>query len=269
MHGAAPGRGKVDLPGDLDVEALAERLTMASAEVEGIHRTGDWDRALVTVGAVLAVEPHPDADRLRLVTVDYGGEQPQRVVCGAPNVAQGQRIAFARAGATLIDPRDGQASKLKRSKIRGVESSGMVLSEAELGLSESHEGTIELPADAPVGTPLADYLGDVVLDVHTWPNRADTMCMTGIARELAAITGHALTLPDEAYEAAGPPVADAVEVVIEQPELCARYIATVVEGITIGPSPQWMQERLRAVIILPQGLWPPQWETMTTLMLLR
>ena len=239
-------REYVDLPADLDVDAFAHRLTIASSEVEGIERVGDWDRDLVTVAAVLTVDPHPDADRLRLATVDYGGAAPQTVVCGAPNVAAGQRVAFAREGAELIDARNGAATRLKRAKIRGVESSGMVLSERELGLSEEHEGILELPADAPVGTPLADYLGDVVLDAHIWPNRADTMSMVGIAREVAAIEGAALRLPDDAYAEGNAPVEDVAAVAIADPELCARYVATVVEGVRVGPSPRWLQERLRA-----------------------
>ncbi len=239
-------REYVELPADLDVEDLAARLTMASSEVEGIHRVGDWDRALVRVGAVIAVEPHPQADRLRLATVDYGGTEPQQVVCGAPNLAMGQRVAFAREGARLHDGHSGEAITLKRSKIRGVESAGMVLSERELGLSNQHEGIIELPADAPVGMPLADYLGDVVLDVHTWPNRADTMCMLGIAREVAAITGARWHAPDESYTESGKPIADVLSVRIDDPGLCARYIATVIEGVSVGPSPMWLQERLRA-----------------------
>lgn len=239
-------RDYVDLPPDIDVEELAARLTMASSEVEGIQRVGDWDRALVTVGSVLAVDPHPQADRLRLATVDYGGAEPQQVVCGAPNLEVGQRIAFAREGARLFDGHSGEPATLKRSKIRGVESAGMVLSERELGLSDQHEGIIELPADAPVGMPLADYLGDVVLDVHTWPNRADTMSMLGIAREVGAILDVPWHAPDDTYAEGGPDVADGVAVRIDDADLCARYIATVIEGVTVGPSPAWMQERLRA-----------------------
>ena len=237
----------VELPEGLDADELAHRLTMASAEVEGIVRTGaQWDRDLITVGSVIAVDPHPDADRLRLATVDYGGDAPQQVVCGAPNVAAGQRIAFAREGATLIDSRSGDPLVLKAATIRGVRSAGMVLSERELGISEEHEGILVLPADAPVGDPLRDYLGDVILDVHIWPNRPDMMSMTGIARELAAIIGGEVRMPDEGYAAEGPPVADAISVTIEDPDLCARYVATVIEGLTVGPSPQWMQQRLRA-----------------------
>ena len=240
-------RDYVDLPDDLDAGELAHRLTTASAEVEGIHRVGAaWDREFVTVGAVVAVDPHPNADRLHLATVDYGGEEPRQVVCGAPNVEAGQRVAFGREGATLVDPQSGAQTTLKRAQIRGVESAGMVLSERELGISDEHEGILVLPEDAPVGLPLVDYLGDVVLDVHTWPNRADTMSMLGIAREVAAITGAQWQAPDGAYAENGPAVSDAVAVAIDDPGLCARYVATVIESVTVGPSPRWMQERLRA-----------------------
>jgi len=240
-------RDYVDLPADLDVDAFAQQLTMASAEVDAVNRIGgDWDRELVTVGEVLKVEPHPDADRLRLATVNYGGAEPQRVVCGAPNLAEGQRIAFGREGAELTNPQSGNLQKLKANKIRGVESAGMVLSEAELGLSQSHDGIIELPADAPIGTPLADYLGDVVLDVHIWPNRADMMSMLGIAREVAAILGTAVREPALDYPEAGEPAAEAIAVEIADPNLCARYVATVIDDITVGPSPAWLQERLIA-----------------------
>ena len=278
-------RDYVDLPSDLDVDDLAHRLTMASAEVEGIHRIGAWDRDLVRVGHVQKVEPHPDADRLRLVIVDFGGDEPMRVVCGAPNVAEGQRIAFAREGADLIDGHTGKASKLKRGTIRGVVSAGMVLSEAELGLSQAHAGIVVLPDDTPIGTPVADILGDTILDVHVWPNRADTMNLVGIAREIAAIlaaarsqeVGAGLGLPpeiaaaivghvdrstglfglptvhepDESYAEAGAPIAGALDVHIDDPALCSRYIATIIEGVRVAPSPEWMQERLRSAGMRP------------------
>ncbi len=245
-------RDYVALPADLDVDDLAHRLTMASAEVEGIHRIGaEWDRERVLVGHVLEVAPHPNADRLRLATVDFGGAAPQQVVCGAPNLAVGQRIAFAREGAKVIDGHSGKPSVLKKGVIRGVESAGMVLSEMELGLSQDHEGIIVLPDDAPVGTPLVDYLGDVILDVHVWPNRADMMSMTGVAREVAAIVVGTLSMPASEYPESGGAASDAVSVRIDDPALCARYIATVIEGVTVGPSPRWMQERLRAAGMRP------------------
>lgn len=240
----------VDVP--MDVEAFARRLTMASAEVEGLHRIGgDWDAERVRVGRIVGIEAHPNADRLRLATVDDGHSEPARVVCGAPNLREGQRVAFAREGARLRDGRTGEPATLTRATVRGVESAGMVLSERELGLSDEHEGILELPEDAPVGEPLVDYLGDVVFDVHIWPNRADLMSMVGIAREVAAIEGTAIRLPPGEHDEDGEPSASAVSIAIADPELCARYIGVVIESVRVGPSPRWMQERLLAAGMRP------------------
>ena len=236
----------------LSPEELAHRLTMAGLEVETIERTGGaWDEALITVGRVVSVEPHPNADRLRLATVDYGGGEPLTVVCGAPNVAADQKVAFARAGASLVDARTGKASVLKPAKIRGVESAGMVCSEKELGLSDEHEGILVLPDDAPVGASLAGYLGDVVLNIDLKPNRADCLSIVGVAREAAALTGGAVREPEHTYEESDERASGKVAVEIADPDLCARYIATVIEGVKVGPSPAWMQERLNAVGMRP------------------
>ncbi|HAJ36358.1 MAG TPA: phenylalanine--tRNA ligase subunit beta, partial [Chloroflexi bacterium] len=218
----------------LPVEALAERLTLAGLAVDAIHHVGDWwDPETITVGQVVAVLPHPDADRLVLVDVDFGGAAPQRVVTGAPNLYQYRhaaslpvlKVAFARAGAVLVDAYSEQRprpkKKLKPSKIRGVESSGMVCSERELGLSEEHEGIIILPEDAPVGMPLRDYLGDMVFEFDLTPDMARTLSMIGIAREISALTGAPLHLPADVMPATGEDtVADYVAVRIDEPELC-------------------------------------------------
>jgi phenylalanyl-tRNA synthetase beta chain len=228
----------------LPPEQLARQLTLSSTEVEEVIRIGGWDDK-VRVGEVLRVEPHPNADRLRLATVTTG-ERTQTVVCGAPNVAAGQKVAFGEEGAVLTNGHTGERMTLKPTKIRGVESAGMVLSEKELGLSEDHEGILELPADAPLGAPLSDYLGDVVLDLSTWANRPDLLSVLGIAREVAALTNRRVREPSPAYAESGASAAERIAVEIEAPELCRRYVAAVVEGLTIGPSPQWMQDRLIA-----------------------
>ncbi len=234
----------------LPPEELARRLTLGAAEVEDIIRTGgDWGEK-VRVGEVLRVEPHPNADRLRLVTVNLGDRQ-QRVVCGAPNVAEGQRIAFGELGAELIDGHTGKPSVLKSNKIRGVLSEGMVLSERELGMSDDHEGIIELPADAPIGTPLSDYLGEIVFDMAAWANRPDLLSIVGVARDVAALTGQRVTEPDIVYDESGEPAASRIAIEIADPDLCSRYIGMVIEGIRIGPSPLWMQERLTAAGMRP------------------
>ncbi|MFN8559696.1 MAG: phenylalanine--tRNA ligase subunit beta [Dehalococcoidia bacterium] len=237
------------VPMTLPLDDLAWKLTLGAAEVEGITRSGgDWDR--VRVAEVLRVEPHPNAERLRLVTVNLG-DREQRVVCGAPNVAQGQRIAFGEVGARLIDGHTGGPMELKPAKIRGVESAGMVLSERELGMSEDHEGILVLPPDAPVGTPLRDFLGDAVLETASWANRPDLLSIMGVAREVAALTGQRVREPAVTLDESGRPAAARVTVRIDDPDLCPRYTAMVIEGITIGPSPVWMQERLTAAGMRP------------------
>lgn len=234
---------------DLAPRDLAHRITLAGVEAEGVTIIGEsWEN--VVVGLVREVNPHPNADRLRLATVDTSG-QVETVVCGAPNVAAGQKIAFARVGARLRDGHTGQPTTLKPAKIRGVESRGMVCSERELGLSDEHEGILVLPADAPVGAPFAQYYGDAIIDFAPTTNRPDCLSMLGIAREAAAITGRAVREPSLDYPEAGEPAAQKATVEIEDPSLCPRYIAGIVTGVTIGPSPRWMQDRLKAAGMRP------------------
>lgn len=233
----------------LPAEEIAHRLTMAGLEVEAIERTGQaWEH--VYVGLVTAVTPHPNADRLRLATVELGGER-HTVVCGAPNVAEGQKVAFAKVGARLIDGHTGKPMVLKAATIRGVESAGMVCSEKELGLSEEHEGILVLDPDAPLGAPLADYLGDAILHIDMKPNRSDGLSMLGIAREVAALTGESVREPELTFAEVGPPIGGRVRVTIENPDLCARYVATLIEGVEVRPSPRWMQARLVAAGMRP------------------
>jgi len=231
----------------LPPEELAARLTHAGLAVDAIVRTGgDWGPD-IRVGHVAAVEPHPNADRLRLATVDVGAGERHRVVCGAPNLAPGQKIAFATVGARVRDGHSGKESVLKPAVIRGVESAGMVLSERELGLSEDHEGILVLPADAVTGARLADLLGDVIFELSVTPNRADWLSVLGIAREVAALTGETVREPSLDYAEDGPPIKGRAAVEIHAADLCRRYVATVISGVKIGPSPAWMQERLVAL----------------------
>lgn len=236
--------------GDITVDELAERLTLAGLEVVGIERIGDWwDRDKIFVGQIVRVDPHPNADRLTLPTVEYGGPEPITVVTGAPNIRvgdAGQKVALALAGAVLIDgySEDRRKTTLKPTKIRGVRSAGMVCSERELGLSDSHEGILILPDDAPVGMPLADYLGDVVLDLDLTPNLARCFSMIGVAREVAALLGRPLKVEEPTMEATGPSIEGQIDLEIADPDLCARYTAALIKGVKIGPSPWWMQRRL-------------------------
>ncbi|MCB0186079.1 MAG: phenylalanine--tRNA ligase subunit beta, partial [Caldilineaceae bacterium] len=242
----------------LPTKELTERLTLAGLEVAGVEQVGDWwDPETLVVGQVQAILPHPDADRLVLVDVDYGGDEPQRVVTGAPNLFAYRdatelpmlKVAFAREGAVLVDAYSDEKprpkKKLKASKIRGVRSAGMVCSERELGISEEHEGIIIFPEDAPVGMALAEYLHDAIIEIELTPDMARCLSMIGTAREVAALTNAPLHLPTTEWQPSGDDVAaDYVAVEIADPELCNRYTAVLIKDVTIGPSPAWMQQRL-------------------------
>ncbi len=234
---------------DLSPEALAEQLTLRGMEVSAIEFTGaDWSD--VVVGRLLTVERHPNADKLWLTTVDVGDpEGPLQVVCGADNVAPGQLVPVARVGAVLPGDR-----RIERSKIRGIESQGMLCSPTELGLGDEAEGIhiLGTGAELPLGADLRGILGDVVLDVDVKPNRGDALSMVGLAREIAAISGSSLRLPEiHLTEDASVAVGDRVSVIIEDGEGCPRFTARSFEGITNGPAPGWMQQRLLAAGIRP------------------
>ncbi|MGB3328262.1 MAG: phenylalanine--tRNA ligase subunit beta [Thermomicrobiales bacterium] len=237
------------VPTDLPPKELARRLTMAGLEAEKIEETGAlWDK--VYVGLVTNVEPHPDADRLVLVDVD-AGEHSLRVVTGAPNIAKGQKVVLANAGARLVDAYadEYKLKTLKPGMIRGIKSEGMVCSEKELGMSEEHEGILVLPDDAPVGMPLAEYLGDSVIEFEITPNLVHAFSILGIAREAGAVTD----LPVKQPEVAPLDPALAVDslVKVEDEALNPRYHAIVIDGITVGPSPDWMARRLTNAGIRP------------------
>ncbi len=246
-------------------EELAQRLTFAGLEVEqmeyiglprpaGSRATGErpeltWDRAKIFVGEILTVEQHPNADRLTLVTVAYGANEPIKMVTGAPNIQVGKsgyKVALALEGSRLFDghKESWELATLKKSKIRGIESGSMVCSEKELALSDAHEGIILFPDDAPVGTPLADYLGDIVLDIKINPNMARCASVVGIAREIAALTGAKLKPVPQKMTAKGTPIEEQVQVVIKNAELNPRFTAALIRGIAIKPSPFWLQRRL-------------------------
>ena len=228
---------------------LARRLTIAGVEVKDIQTTGStWNN--VVVGEVTALNPHPNADRLRLATVNLGPQQVT-VVCGAPNISLGQKVPFASVGAQLINGHTGKPILLKPAKIRGVLSEGMVCSEKELGISDSHEGIMVLPPEAPIGMPLRDYLGDVIFDLDITPNRPDCLSIIGIAREIAALTEQPLHLPKIHYEERETPIDSFASVDIIEPSLCPRYCASLIIGIKIAPSPNWLQYRLSSYGMRP------------------
>jgi len=245
----------------IPVEELAQRLTLAGLEVAEIVRIGvegaelPWHPEKIVVGNILEVRQHPNADRLVLAEVDYGAAEPHTVVTGAPNLlpykgsgrlTQPLKGVYAKEGAELYDGHAAGKAKLvlKGRPVRGVMSDAMLCSEKELGLSEEHEGILLLPDDAPVGMPLRDYLGDSVLDIDLTPNLARALSILGVAREVAAITGAPLHMPEITLDASGPPITGRMHVTVETHELCPRFSATLIEGVAIKPSPLWMQRRL-------------------------
>jgi phenylalanyl-tRNA synthetase beta chain len=257
-------RDYVDL--DLPVAQLVERLTLAGLEVAGVRVLGlpapeglrikaedagpVWDRDKVIVGQIVSVEQHPNADRLTLPTVDLGGGRTKTLVTGAINIKvgdRGQKVAVALSGAVLFDGHADQPTlkELKPTKIRGVPSDAMVCSYKELGIADEHEGIILLEPDAPEpGTPLAEVMGDVVLELDVLPNMARCLSLIGVAREVGALTGKALRLPPHVVQAGSESIEGKVGVEIEDPKLCARYAAALLNSVQVGPSPEGMQRRL-------------------------
>ena len=230
---------------DLGPEQLAERLTLLGMEVKGIEQVGaDWQD--VVVGELLTVAPHPRADRLSLTTVTVGTDEPLSIVCGATNIAPGQRVPVAMPGAVLPGGR-----RIERTEKMGVVSDGMLCSGDELRLTTDADGIMILPADTPVGRPMADLYGDVVLDVDVKPNRGDALSVVGLAREVAAATGAAARLPESAPDEAAPAVEEHLSVDVRDPALCPRFVGRWVSGVRIGPSPDRVQARLIAAGMRP------------------
>jgi phenylalanyl-tRNA synthetase beta chain len=225
---------------DLTPEALAERLTLLGMEVQKIERWGaDWTD--VVVGELLTVAKHPRADRLSLTTVTLGSGEPLEIVCGATNIAPGQRIPVALPGAVLPGGR-----RIERAEKMGVVSNGMLCSGDELKLTGDADGILILPADTPLGRPLQELYGDVVLDVDVKPNRGDALSILGLAREVAAATDQQVRWTEPVVqEAAGEPVDRRLRVDVAEPELCTRFVGRWVDGVTIGASPDGMQIELR------------------------
>lgn len=223
------------------LDEVVEALTRVGLEVEGVENPGE-KLAAFRVAKVLTAERHPQADKLQVLTVDTGEGAPLQVVCGAPNARAGLVGVLGLPGAVV--PANGM--QLKVAAVRGVESNGMMCSTRELELGDDHEGIIELPADAPIGTSYPDYAGlnDAVIDVSITPNRQDCMGVRGIARDLAAAglgTLKPLKVDPVPTSGAGP------EVRIEAPEGCPAYFGQTVSGVTNGASPDWMQQRLKAI----------------------
>ena len=230
---------------ELTPEQLAERLTFLGMEVKSIERWGsEWRN--VVVGELLSVAKHPNADRLSLTTVRVGEGEPLSIVCGATNIAPGQRVPVALPGAVLPGDR-----RIERTEKMGVVSNGMLCSGAELNLTSDADGILILPPGTPIGVGLTELYGDTVLDVDVKPNRGDALSLVGLAREVSAATGAPVRFPSFEVVESGEPIAGRLAVEIREPELCTRFVGRLVSGVTIAPSPDKIQMRLQAAGMRP------------------
>ena len=234
------------LPGEYDVQRLADGLTMVGLEVDAVTERYAYLDAVI-VGRIAAVSAHPNADRLSCCQVDTGkGRVP--VVCGAPNADEGLLVPLALPGTVFPD-----GFILEKTAIRGEASEGMLCSQAELGLGSDADGLMILDIGYPVGKPLGQALGlsDPVLEIDLTPNRADCLSILGICREIAAINNTKIRYPDVPDPIPGDAINQLTSVVIEAPLLCPRYAARILTDISVGPSPFWLQDRLRSVGLRP------------------
>ncbi|MBH84293.1 MAG: phenylalanine--tRNA ligase subunit beta [Alteromonadaceae bacterium] len=223
----------------IDTQALVDQITMAGLEVDGFEPVAGAFSGVI-VGRVVSAEPHPDADKLRVCQVEGGAETIQ-IVCGAPNARAGIKVALAEVGAVL--PGD---FRIKKAKLRGQPSQGMLCSEAELGFSDEHDGIMELPESAPVGENLRAYLGldDVTIDVDLTPNRSDCLSIRGLAREVGVLNRQLVDAPE--LTPVAPSHSDVVDVRVSAPEGCPRYLGRIIRGVDLSAeAPLWMRERLR------------------------
>ena len=245
---------------NLSKEEVSELLTDIGLEVEGMEEIESIKGGLkgIVIGHVKECGKHPGADRLSLTKVDVGNGEDLQIVCGAPNVAAGQKVVVATVGTVLYDA-DGNDFKIKKGKIRGEFSEGMICAEDELGLGNDHSGIIVLPEDVEVGTKACDYFNvenDVVYEIGLTPNRSDATCHTGVAKDLAA----ALKINHDHSGEVNMPNVDGfsidnkdlpIDVVVENTEACPRYSAISIKGVTIKESPDWLKNRLNAIGVRP------------------
>ena len=228
---------------DFSAEELADRLTMLGIEVESVKQLGAALEGVV-VGKVDSIRPHPNADKLVLCQVDIGEEDTRQIVCGAPNVREGMFAPVATIGTDLPT-----GISIKRAKLRGEESHGMLCSEKELDISDEASGLMELSSDLSLGTPLTEALGldDVIFELEITPNRPDCLSLIGVAREIRAETGHDIKLPEVNVQENDTDIREVTSVTIDAPDLCPRYAARVIRGVKIGDSPTWLKQRLESV----------------------
>lgn len=243
---------------DLTAQQVAEALTAVGLEVGSVEEVQSIRGGLkgLVVGQVLTCEPHPNSDHMHITTVDLGTEQPEQIVCGAPNVAAGQKVIVATLGTVLYD--GDNSFTIKKSKLRGVESNGMICAEDEIGVGTSHDGIMVLPEDTPVGTPAAQYFGlesDYLIEVDITPNRADGCSHYGVARDLYAYLrarGVETTLHRPSNDAFVVDNHDLnIDVVVENTEACPRYLAVTVKDCKVAESPKWLQDKLTTIGLRP------------------
>ena len=242
---------------DQNTEEICKILTSIGLEVGGYEEFEAIKGGLkgLVIGHVLTCEAHPDSDHLHVTTVDLGTGEPEQIVCGAPNVAAGQKVVVATVGTTLY--KGDEEFVIKKSKIRGVASNGMICAEDEIGIGTDHAGIMVLPENTPVGIPAADYFNvyrDTIIEVDITPNRIDGASHLGVARDLAAYLQQRqdihYTLPS--VEAFQPDSTDAkISVRVERPEACRRYAGICIEGVEVKPSPEWLQNRMKAIGLHP------------------
>ncbi len=229
------------IPFELPLEELSDRLTLAGLEVEEISKR-ELPFTNVVVGKVLECEKHPEAEKLNVTKVTDGSDEFQ-VVCGAPNCRKGLTVAFARPGARLTDP-EGKVTKIKKTKLRGIESLGMICSEQELGLSDEHDGILEMEESLEAGTPLEELYGDTILDIALTPNLNYCANVIGVARELSALIQKEWKAPEFSINEGNTPIENKTSVTVEAKEQAPRYACRLIENVVVAPSPQWLIQRL-------------------------
>jgi len=252
--------GQAGMPEMIDPEKLSKILTSIGLEVESIEKYESIKGGLegLLIGEVIACEKHPDADKLKITTVNIGTAEKLQIVCGAPNVAVGQKVVVATIGATIY-PVTGEPLTMKKVKIRGVESHGMICAEDEIGLGESHAGIMILPDDTKVGMPAAGYFklnNDFIFEIGLTPNRMDAMSHLGVARDVCAWLSHHVkkdTVVKTPFKNGFKPDNQGLqmEVVIENTSACQRYSGVSIEGVTIAESPGWLQQKLKSIGLRP------------------
>lgn len=243
-----------------DAAKIAEILTSVGLEVEGMEAFSSLPGNLegLVVGEVLTCEKHPNADKLQVTTVATNNESTFQIVCGAPNVAAGQKVIVATPG-TILFPLEGESFQIKKAKIRGIESNGMICAEDEIGLGKSHAGIMVLPAETKAGTPAADYFGvytDTIFEIGLTPNRMDAQSHLGVAKDVCAWLSHHTNTEVKTISPLGRPFAEDdhsldIQVEVKDPEICPRYSGVSLSEISVTESPSWLQNKLKSIGIRP------------------